>query len=73
MADNIIYLQDKEGKFLKVGEPRFNSEKANFLILYEGMDWSNFRTLSGCEKQLLSLTTRNNPGRNEHFSVVERL
>ena len=67
--DNRIYLQKEDGSFLKVGTPRGNKERDNFLILYEGMDWSGFRTLANCEKQLPDIASR---GKNEHFTVVER-
>lgn len=68
--DKLIYCQKEDGSFIKVGEPRGNIDCDNFLILYQGMDWSGFRTLSGCERQLPEIATR---GHNrDHFTVVER-
>jgi hypothetical protein len=67
--DRMIYCQEQDGSFVRVGEPRGCSDRDNFLILYEGMDWSGFRTLSGCERQLPEIAAR---GRRDHFTVVER-
>ena len=67
--DKLIYCQKQDGTFVKVGEPRGNTGRDNFLILYEGMDWSGFRTLAGCERQLPEIAAR---GHSEHFTVVER-
>ena len=65
--DKEIYLQNRDGTFFKVNEPS-NPLASNFLILYCGLDWSGFRTLAGCEKQLPDLTDR---GFN-HYTIVER-
>jgi len=67
--DQLIYCQEHFGSFIKVSEPRGNVESANFLILYDEMDWSGFRTLAGCEKQLPEIAAR---GKGDHFTVVER-
>lgn len=67
--DKLIYCQKQDGSFVKVGESRGNPNRDNFLILYQGMDWSGFRTLAGCEKQLPDIALR---GKNDHFTVVER-
>ena len=67
--DRLIYCQNQNGSFVKVDEPRGNPDRDKFLILYQGMDWSGFRTLAGCEKQLPQLAAR---GKKEHFTVVER-
>lgn len=67
--DKMIYCQKQDGSFVKVGEPRGNPGRDNFLILYEGMDWSGFRTLAGCERQLDEIAAR---GHSDHFTVVER-
>lgn len=67
--DKLIYCQKPDGSFIRVGESRGNPEHNNFLILYQGMDWSGFRTLAGCERQLPELAAR---GHSDHFTVVER-
>lgn len=66
--DKLLYCQKQDGSFVKVDDPRGNPNRDNFLILYQGMDWSGFRTLAGCEKQLSDLAKDG----NRHFTVVER-
>lgn len=66
--DKMIYCQRQDGSFVRVGEPRGSIERDNFLILYQGMDWSGFRTLAGCEKQMSSLVLEG----YKHYTIVER-
>lgn len=55
------------GEFKKVGEPRLPNN-FNFLIQYNGMDWSGYRDLAGCVKQLDELSRHPRP---ESFTIVE--
>jgi hypothetical protein len=67
--DVTIYQQFR-GKFVKVGEPR-NLHRDNFLIVWQGMDWSGFRMLADCETQFPSLEARTDASK-DNFCVVER-
>lgn len=69
MKDNLIYIQKSDGTFVKVGDAKGNPNNANFIILYGGKDWSGFRTLINCEKQLMEIASRK---RFQDFTVVER-
>jgi hypothetical protein len=66
-GDRDIYVQFK-GKLTKVAEPKGNPENANFVITWNGRDWSGFRTLAECEKQFGELEGRE----DDPFAVVER-
>ena len=68
--DKVIYCQKPDGSFVKVDHQHGDPTRPNFLILYEGLDWSGFRTLGGCERQLPELAAR---GHSDHFTVVERI
>lgn len=53
-------------KMMKVGEPS-NPERVNFVIQWQGRDWSNFRTLAECKSQFAELEAKGGP-----YTVVER-
>ncbi len=67
--DRTVYMQFK-GKMTKVAEPRLPNN-ANFVITYNGRDWSGFRTLAECEKQFPELESRGDATKDQ-FEVVER-
>ncbi len=52
--DRIIYLQN-DGKMTKCKEATCPEDKANFLITWNGKDWSGFRTLQECVNQFPEL------------------
>lgn len=64
----VIYQQFR-GSFVKINEPR-NAKLANFLIRWQGKDWSGFRTLEECRRQFKSLEARPNAC-EDNFQVVE--
>jgi hypothetical protein len=68
MLGTTIYMQF-QGKFVKVGEPRL-PHRNNFVIQFQGMDWSGFRTLADCEKQFPALEARNDAAK-DNFTVAE--
>jgi hypothetical protein len=71
-GDNVIYIINGAGERFKVGKPICSEKKANFLITWNNMDWSGFRTLSECTEQISIM--RDNGKANMHlFEIVERL
>lgn len=62
-----IYIQIN-GEMMKAAEPTCSPEANNFVITYQGKDWSGFRTLKECEDQFPQLKGR----KGDPFSVVQR-
>ena len=69
-SDKITHVAFK-GKMTAVGKPPERPDRPNFVILWDGMDWSGFRTIPECEAQFPELEARENNG-VERFTVVER-
>lgn len=67
--DRTIYI-GFNGKMTKINDPQ-RPQNANFVIQWNGRDWSGFRTLAECERQFRELEARPNNG-VEAFSVIER-
>ncbi len=65
-TDVEIYYQFN-GKMVRVGETN-RPDRANFLILWKGKDWSGFRTLAECEAQIAELEGRY----GNNYTIVER-
>jgi hypothetical protein len=66
-GDRTIYTQFR-GKMTKIADPTCPADRVNFVITYQGRDWSGFRTLTECEAQFPSLEQRD----GDHFEVVQR-
>jgi len=60
----IIYTQFK-GEMVKINEP-IRPNNTNFLIRWNGMDWSGFRTLEECEQQFPELKDK-----KDRFTIEE--
>lgn len=74
--DNVIY-STQNGKFVRTDyQPRW-TDRPNFLIICNYGDWSGFRTLANCEKQLAEIeeSVKDDRARGYNgswFKVVER-
>lgn len=66
--DKTIYELDN-GKMLKIGATD-RPDRNNFLIVCDYGDWSGFRTLAECEKQIPELESYKM--RSGYFKIVER-
>jgi hypothetical protein len=66
ITDNIIYIK-AQGRMIRCGHPKMHPESTNFVILWNGLDWSGFRTLAECEKQFPELLKKDGV-----YMVVER-
>jgi hypothetical protein len=68
--DNIIY-ESRNGKMIKVGTPR-RPDRDNFLIICQYGDWSGFRTLVNCERQIPELENNLAMNSGRAYAIVER-
>ena len=66
ITDNIIYVK-AQGRMIRCCQPKTTAEHNNFVILWNGLDWSGFRTLAECEKQFPELLAKDGV-----YMVVER-
>ena len=57
ITDNIIYVK-AQGRMIRCGQPKTSAESKNFVIQWNGLDWSGFRTLAECEKQFPELLAK---------------
>ena len=67
--NDITIYRGMRGRMVKVSDARLPGH-ANFVITWNGMDWSGFRTLFECEKQFQEIESRT--GGCNAFAVVER-
>jgi hypothetical protein len=59
------------GKMFKIGKPRL-PKNFNFLITCKYGDWSGFRTLEECEKQIPELEQMMKEDPSKYYNIVER-
>ena len=70
--DRTIYVQHN-GKMVKITDPTGPVDRYNFIIQWNGRDWSGFRTLAECEKQFTELEASNHrAGNPDSYTVIER-
>lgn len=64
----------KNGKMVKIGKPHGRVDNYNFLITCRYGDWSGFRTLEECEKQIpeLEKNMADMREKDDHYYIVER-
>ena len=67
-SDRTIYIL-KDSKMVKVGTTD-RPDRNNFLIICELGDWSGFRPLASCEKQIPELESYGRP--DGYYQIVER-
>jgi hypothetical protein len=72
LNDRIIFTWSNEGERQFIMEPRGRKENANFLILYQGRDWSGFQTFAEVQETITQLEKERPKERLYEFDVVER-
>jgi len=70
---DVVLYELRNGKMEKVGTSQ-RPDKRNFLIVCTFGDWSGFRTLANCEKQISELEelARDNQRPDGYYRIVER-
>jgi hypothetical protein len=61
-----------DGKMFKIGNPKGRTQNINFLITCKFGDWSGFRTLLDCEKQIPDLEQMMKEDPSKYYNIVER-